>query len=186
MEKAFYGQSYEVKILWSLLVFWICACYYELVDIFWSVKRFLRKEEKWAESHRTKEKETLLTIRSCIQEMWTAGRFSKTIHLPASFWEIIRIFHCLRMFSLKISRMYPAIHLYLQQCAGSDKRNLQEDFMDFTNKDECARGRGKRDDGRDWRSWNGVSVWKKSKCNRKLNLSKGNKSRWKVLIRKML
>ena len=30
--------------------------------------------------------------------------------------------------------------------------------MDFTNKDECARGRGKRDDGRDWRSWNGVSV----------------------------
>ena len=47
---------------------------------------------------------------------------------------------------------------YLQQCAGSDKRNLQEDFMDFTNKDECARGRGKRDDGRDWRSWNGLSV----------------------------
>ena len=29
--------------------------------------------------------------------------------------------------------------------------------MDFTNKDECARGRGKRDDGRDWRSWNGLS-----------------------------
>ena len=58
----------------------------------------------------------------------------------------------------KISRMYPANQLYLQQCAGSDKRNLQEDFMDFTNKDECARGRGKRDDGRDWRSWNGLSV----------------------------
>ena len=95
------------KSLWFLLVFWICACYYELVDIFWSVKRFLRKEEKWAESHRTKEKETLLTIRSCIQEMWIAGRFSKTIRLPASFWEIIQIFHCLQMFSLKILRMYP-------------------------------------------------------------------------------
>lgn len=24
--------------------------------------------------------------------------------------------------------MYPANQLYLQQCAGSDKRNLQEDF----------------------------------------------------------
>ena len=30
----------------------------------------------------------------------------------------------LRMFSLKISRMYSANQLYLQQCAGSDKRNL--------------------------------------------------------------
>lgn len=33
-----------------------------------------------------------------------------------------------------------ACQLHLQQCAGSDKRNLQEDFMDSTNKDECARG----------------------------------------------
>ena len=63
--------------------------------------------------------------------------------LASQFLRIIRIFHCLRMFSLKISRMYPANQLYLQQCAGSDKRNLQEDFMDFTNKDECARGRGR-------------------------------------------
>lgn len=44
--------------------------------------------------------------------------------LVSQFLRIIRIFHCLRMFSLKISRMYPANQLYLQQCAGSDKRNL--------------------------------------------------------------
>ncbi len=34
--------------------------------------------------------------------------------------------------------------------------------MDFTNKDECARGRGKRDDGRDWRSWNGYLFEKRA------------------------
>ena len=44
---------------------------------------------------------------------------------------------------------------YIWKSSGRDKENLQRNFMVITDKDECARRRSERADGRDRRAWNG-------------------------------
>ena len=59
---------------------------------------------------------------------------------------------------------HPELHTRdVNSCEIFKNDTLVSQFLrNYTNiplfANECARGRGKRDDGRDWRSWNGLSV----------------------------